>query len=225
MYQFVTGPLAWIAFSIFGLGMLVRIVWYIRGLDWKLDRVPYRQYPLHALIGALRSIIFWLIPFGTHSWRKKPIITILLFVFHVGLLGVPLFLLAHNMLLKQGLGISLWTMPEKAADILTVVMILAGLGLFVRRMALPEVRIITTSYDILLLAITLAPFITGFIARQVAASDPFWVIVHIISAEITLIAIPFTKLAHVITFFLSRAQLGVDFGTKRGGLKGSHMAW
>ena len=40
-----------------------------------------------------------------------------------------------------------------------------------------------------------------------------------------LIAIPFTKLCHVVGFFLSRGQLGADFGIKRaykarGGLPG-----
>jgi hypothetical protein len=29
----------------------------------------------------------------------------------------------------------------------------------------------------------------------------------------------------VLLFFLSRAQLGMDFGIKRGGMKGKGMAW
>ena len=29
-------------------------------------------------------------------------------------------------------------------------------------------------------------------------------------------AIPFTKLSHFLLFFLSRAQIGMDFGIKRG---------
>ncbi len=41
----------------------------------------------------------------------------------------------------------------------------------------------------------------------------------------TLVAIPFTKLSHVFLFFASRAQLGMDFGIKRGGLKGTKMDW
>ena len=45
MYQFVTGPLAWISFAIFFIGLIARIIWYVRGLDWKLDRIPYGQYP------------------------------------------------------------------------------------------------------------------------------------------------------------------------------------
>jgi hypothetical protein len=44
------------------------------------------------------------------------------------------------------------------------------------------------------------------------------------SAEILLIIIPFTKLNHIVGFFLSRGQLGMDFGIKRGGEK-RDFAW
>jgi hypothetical protein len=40
-----------------------------------------------------------------------------------------------------------------------------------------------------------------------------------------LAAIPFTKLSHFVLFFLSRAQIGMDFGIKRGGTKGKGLAW
>ncbi|MEJ2661725.1 MAG: hypothetical protein P8Z73_13520 [Desulfobacteraceae bacterium] len=40
-----------------------------------------------------------------------------------------------------------------------------------------------------------------------------------------LVAIPFTKLSHFLLFFLSRAQLGMDFGIKRGGMKSKGMPW
>jgi nitrate reductase gamma subunit len=48
---------------------------------------------------------------------------------------------------------------------------------------------------------------------------------HIICGEIMLIAIPFTKLSHMVMFFLSRGQLGMDYGIKRGGMKGKGLAW
>jgi len=34
-----------------------------------------------------------------------------------------------------------------------------------------------------------------------------------------------TKLSHIILFFMSRAQLGMDFGIKRGGMKGGGATW
>lgn len=225
MYQFVTGPLAWAAFTIFFVGLAVRTVLYIKGLDWKLDRVTYKENVSYGLKGALRSIFFWLVPFGTHSWRYYPFFTILVFVFHIGLLFAPIFLLGHNMILQERWGFSLWTISDSTADILTIAVIVATVFFILRRIALPEVRVITTSYDYLMLLIASAPFITGFIAFHHIGDYNFWLIAHIICGEIMLVAIPFTKLSHFVLFFLSRAQLGMDFGIKRGGMKGRGMAW
>lgn len=225
MYQFVTGPLAWLSFAVFFIGCVFRIVQYIRGLHWQMDRVTYTKHIPYGIKGALRSIIYWLIPFGTHSWRKKPGFTILFFVFHIGLIITPIFLQAHNILLKERWGISLWTISDQSADILTIAMLLAALFIVLRRMAFPEVRILTTGYDILLLIIAVAPFITGFLASHDVAGYRFWLILHIICGEIMLAAIPFTKLSHFVLFFASRAQLGMDYGIKRGGMKGKGIAW
>jgi nitrate reductase gamma subunit len=225
MYELVTGPLAWLAFGIFFIGVIVRIVRYIRGLDWKLDRVTYGVNTTYGLKGALRSIFFWLFPYGTHSWRNNPWFTFWVFLLHIGLLITPIFLLGHNILLKERWGISLWTLPEAVADILTVIVMIAVVFLILRRIALPEVRLITTVYDYLLLAIALAPFVTGFLASHRALDYSFWLIAHILCGEIFLIAIPLTKLSHFILFFLSRAQLGMDYGIKRGGMKGKGLAW
>ena len=225
MYQFVTGPLAWLSFGIFIIGLAARFIMYVRGLDWQLDRVTYTVNTSYGIRGAVRSIFFWLIPFGTRSWRVNPGFTVLFFVFHFGLLVTPVFLQAHNILLKERWGISLWTISDGTADILTIAMLIAAVFLILRRIALSEVRIITDWYDYLLLAITAAPFITGFLASHNMGDYQFWLILHILSGEIMLVAIPFTKLSHFILFFLSRAQIGMDYGIKRGGMKGKGLAW
>jgi len=225
MYEFVTGPLAWLTFIIFFGGLIWRFVWYVRGLNWQADRVSYTQYTSYGVRGALRSIVSWLVPFGTHSWRFYPGFTILVFVFHLGLLITPIFLLGHNLLLQERLGFSLPTIPEALADTLTVAMIVAGVFILLRRIAQPQVRILTTPYDLLVLAIAIAPFVTGFVAHYQLGNYKFWLITHILCGEIMLVAIPFTKLSHFLLFFLSRAQLGMDFGIKRGGMKSKGMPW
>ncbi|MFH1983799.1 MAG: sulfate respiration complex protein HmcE [Pseudomonadota bacterium] len=225
MYAFVTGPLAWLSFLIFFIGVIARAVMYVKGLDWKLDRVPYGHFNRFGVRGAVRSVVSWLIPFGTHGWRQNPGFTLLVFVFHIGLLVTPVFLLAHNVILKERWGFSLWTFPEVVGDGLTVAMLVAALFIVLRRIALPEVRILTTAYDYLLLLIATGPFITGFIAYHHMGDYHFWIIAHILSGELWLIAVPFTKLSHFILFFMSRIQLGMDYGIKRGGMKGTDMAW
>jgi nitrate reductase gamma subunit len=225
MYEFVTGPLAWLSFGIFFIGLLWRLVWYIRGLNWQMDRVTYTVNVAHGIKGALRSIFFWLVPFGTHSWRFYPGFTVLVFVFHICLLVTPVFLMGHNVLLLERWGFSLPTLPEGLADVMTMGVIVAAVFIILRRIALPEVRILTTPYDFLVLAIAVAPFLTGFIAYHQVGNYDFWIVAHILAGEIMLVAIPFTKLSHFLLFFLSRAQLGMDYGVKRGGMKNKGMAW
>jgi nitrate reductase gamma subunit len=225
MYAFVTGPLAWLAFGIFFIGVIVRIIWYFRGLNWQADRVAYKQYLGHGIKGALRSILFWLVPFGTHSWRFYPAFTIYVFTFHIGLLFTPLLIAGHNVLLHERFGWSLWSMPQGLADFMTFAVVIAAVFIILRRNALPEVRIITKPYDYLIIAIAVAPFVTGLLARYQVGDYNFWLITHILCGELMLVAIPLTKLSHFIGFFLSRAQLGMDYGIKRGGMKNKGLAW
>jgi hypothetical protein len=56
MYEFVTGPLVWLSFAIFFIGLIVRTVLYIKGLDWKLDRVTYSVNTSYGVRGAVRSL-------------------------------------------------------------------------------------------------------------------------------------------------------------------------
>ena len=225
MYDFLTGPMLWVTFLVSFGGLLVRAVMYVRGLNWQLDRVAYRPHMSYGIRGGLRSILAFIIPFKARLWRVRPGFTIIFFGFHIGLLVTPIFLAAHNVMLEQAFGISLPALPTGVADGLAWVCLVGGLFMVLRRIAFPEVRIITTAYDYLLLVITLAPFVTGLIARYELGNYDFWLTAHIITGEIWLLSLPFTKLSHAILFFMSRMQLGMDYGIKRGGMKGSDMAW
>ncbi|MDH4206271.1 MAG: hypothetical protein OEV45_12165 [Desulfobacteraceae bacterium] len=226
MYNFLTGPGLWLSIGICLIGLLVRGVMYVKGLNWQVDRVAYTAYPKAGIKGAARSIFFWLLPFGTRSWRAQPFMALLFYTFHIGVICVPLFLEAHHMILQEKIGFSFFiTLNQKLADILSWGVIISAVFLVLRRIALPEVRILTTAYDYFILFLSSAPFITGMICRYELGNESFWLPAHIISGEMLLIAIPFTKLSHILLFFMSRAQLGMDFGIKRGGMKGKGLAW
>ncbi len=225
MHDFLTGIFFWISLGICVIGMLVRFVLYFRGLSWQLDRVAYKAHPIPGLKGAVRSIYKWLLPFGTYGWRTQPFMTLAFFGFHIGAVLVPLFLAGHNIFLESKIGFSLPAMSSGLADFLTWTAVGSAAFLILRRIVLPEVRILTTLNDYFILFISLAPFITGLAARYQAGDYALWLNLHILSGELLLIAIPFTKMSHVFLFFASRAQLGMDFGIKRGGMKGTKMAW
>lgn len=211
-YQFVTGPLAWISFGIFIAGMTIKVIRLII-LTSKKDRVVFD----HLSLGwSLRSIFHWLVPFGSRSMREKPVFTIATFAFHICLLATPVFLLSHNIIWDEKWNITWWCLSEKIADYMTLVLIAAAIFLVVRRIVSPEVRIVTTAYDYLLLAIVTAPFVTGYFAYHQWFDYKTMMIIHILCGEAMLIAIPFTKLSHMILFFLTRAHIGSEMGQRRG---------
>ncbi len=217
LYNFLTGPGLAISLLVFFGGLIYRLVWYFRGLDWKLERVAYKPYMEQGMKGGLHSIYKWLVPFGTFGWRAQPFFTICFFLFHFGAVLVPIFLLGHNVILQERFGFSFPTMPQGLADVLAVATIIGAVFITLRRIALPEVRILTTRYDYFILALATVPFVTGFIARMHVGSYDFWLLCHIISGELMLILAPFTKLSHIVLYFGSRWQIGADYSIKRGG--------
>jgi nitrate reductase gamma subunit len=225
MHDFLTGPLFWIALFVCLVGSLTRFVLYFKGLSWQLDRVAYTTYPQAGAKGAFRSIYKWLIPFGTRGWQTQPFITLGFFGFHLGVILVPLFLTGHALFMESKVGFHFFTLSVGLGDFLSWTAVVAGTFLLIRRLVLPEVRILTTWNDIFILLISIAPFVTGLLARYQVGDYGFWLNMHILSGEVVLLAIPFTKLSHVFLFFASRAQLGMDYGIKRGGMKGTKMAW
>ncbi|MEN6440059.1 MAG: TmcC family electron transfer complex membrane anchor subunit [Syntrophobacter sp.] len=211
-YNFLTGPAAWIAFLTFIIGLVLRVA-YLYGLSKERDRVFYNHMDLKW---GLRSIFHWLIPLGSVSLRNQPIFAIAFYVFHLCLLGVPLFLQAHNMLWHEAFGISLPSLPEYVADYMTIIFIISALFLLLRRIVQPEVRILTTAWDYFLLILTSLPFVTGFLAYHQVGPYQLMLISHILSAEVLLVVVPFSKLGHVILFFFSRAFIGFEMGQRRG---------
>lgn len=212
MYAFFAGPGVWIAFTIFFIGLVARIA-FLFGLSRERDRVIYNHM---SLSWAFKSIFHWLVPWGSRSMRNQPIFTLMFFIFHISLLATPIFLNAHNVLWEEAIGWSPWSMPDNIADVLSIVLPVCGLYLFLRRLIRPEVRILTSIWDVLLLVLTMLPFITGILAYHQWGPYDTLLLLHIISAEILLILIPFSKLGHMVLFFFTRAFIGFEMGGRRG---------
>lgn len=212
LYSFLTGPALWVTFFIFIGGLILRVI-YLYGLSRERDRVFYNHADSKW---AFRSIVHWLIPWGSASMRSQPVFSLVFFAFHVCLLAVPIFLSAHNILWNEAFGVSLWSLPDGVADVMTLVVMGAVVFLFLRRLARPEVRIMSTLWDYALLLLTLAPFLTGFLAyHQLGGSYETMLTLHVLFAEVLLIVVPFSKLGHVILFFFTRAFIGFEMGGRR----------
>jgi len=210
-YNFLKGPMVWIAFIVFVCGSLYRTFSLIRLA--KKDKVIY---PYLSLKYTIRSLLHWLIPFGSRNMRLHPWMTFFAFTFHIALLFTPLFLYAHIMLWYKAWGIRWWSLPENVADTMTLVVILCCVFFILRRIFASEVRFVTYASDYLIIGMVAAPFITGFLAfHQIVFPYRLMLILHIIFGEIMLMAIPFTRLNHMLSFWLTRSHTGSEFGVFR----------
>jgi nitrate reductase gamma subunit len=211
LYALVTGPLAWVAFIVCIGGILVRLI-HLAVLASRRDPMVYAHF--HPGYAA-RSLFHWLVPFNTTNMRRHPWMTIVAFAFHISVLVVPVFLLAHIVLVQNAWNISWWFLPDTVADVLSVVVVGGCVFFAVRRMVRPEVRDVSTVWDYLLVLAVAAPFVTGFWAQHQWPGFITMGIVHMISGELLLVLIPFTRLAHMIFFAFMRGYLGAEFGAVR----------
>ena len=211
IYAFVSGPLAWLAFILFIGGCLYRLI----SLMILVHRKEKFIYSYMSLKYSLRSIFRWSTPFATENMRRHPALTIVAFAFHICLILTPLFLLAHVTLVEESWNISWWTLPEGWAEMMTLIVILACGFFLMRRLINPEVKYVTSASDYILLAIVAAPFITGILVYYQWFGYETLLILHILSGEIMLVAIPFTRLSHMLFAPLTRAYMGSEFGGVR----------
>lgn len=207
IYELVRGPFAWVALIVFVAGSLYRIAAML--ISGKKEP---SLYPATSLKDGLRSILHGLMPFGSTYMRRQPLFTVVTIGFHLGVIILPLFLLAHTVLWYESWQILWWSLPDLLADLMAIWVILACIYFLVRRWAVPEVKKVTRVPDILLLVIILMTFLTGFLSYHQWGPYRPMMILHVLAGEVLLITIPFSKLAHMVFFMFSRAYLGAEFG-------------
>jgi nitrate reductase gamma subunit len=211
LYALAVGPLAWLAFGVFVIGSLARL-FGMYSLAKKKD-AAFLSYMTWRY--SLRSILHWLIPFGSLGWRENPALTVATYVFHICLFLVPIFLLSHVVLWDMNFGIDYASLPDGLADGLTMAVMAACLFFAWRRASLPEVRFVTSTHDWLVLVLVFATFTTGFLAYHQIGDSLTLTTLHILCGEAMLIAIPFTRLSHMLFGFFSRGYIGSEFGGVR----------
>ncbi len=211
LYDLAVGPLAWLAFGVFIIGSIYRLL-AMRALAHKKEAafVAYLSLP-----HAFRSLAHWLTPYGALGWRENPVVTAATFVFHISVILVPLFLMGHIALFDAFRGWSWPALPAGLADALSIIVVLIC-GYFAwRRLAVPTVRFVTSSQDwVVLLLITLT-FLTGVLAYHRLGDSLTITTLHILCGEALLVAMPFTRLSHMLFGFFSRGYMASEFGSVR----------
>ncbi|WP_285907612.1 TmcC family electron transfer complex membrane anchor subunit [Pseudodesulfovibrio pelocollis] len=211
IYTFVSGPLAWIAWSVFVFGSIYRLVsMYNLAKAKDGSSLAYMSLPY-----SLRSIFHWLVPFGTLGWKSDPLMTIATFAFHICFFLVAIFLGAHVVFWDTAFGISWWSLSDTTGDIISFVVIGACVVFAVRRLALPHVRNVTRAKDWFALLLVAMPFVTGVLAYHQIGPSLLMTILHILSGELLIALIPFTRLSHALFAVFTRSYMGSEFGGVR----------
>jgi nitrate reductase gamma subunit len=210
MLEFARGPLVWIALLTFSLGSIYKILWIV--LYSKKDKVVY---PYMNVKYSLRSLLHWTIPFGSRNMRLKPGFTVFSFLFHICLLATPIFALGHIALWKESWGLSWGHLPDYITNLMSIIVVISIVILALRRIADPAVRFVTSKSDYLLLILIVSPFATGIMAYYQIFDYRTVLILHMWSGAIWLMAIPFTRIVHMLFFPFTRAYMGCEFGLVR----------
>ncbi|MBW2063608.1 MAG: nitrate reductase [Deltaproteobacteria bacterium] len=215
LYTLAEGPLLWISFLVFILGSIIRIAVFL-GLSLRRDRVLYEHFKWKYLF---LTFCKWILPLN-RDVLKNPVFVPLAYIFHICLIVVPIWLAGHITLWEESRFEWSWTpIPDTLADWMTIILLLIGLFLLLRRIFSPSIRSLSTPSDYLLLIVTLLPFLSGYFLTHGTLDNITFLgdnmqLIHMLSAELMLILIPFTKLSHFILFFFSRGSTAIEFGRR-----------
>ena len=207
IYEFVRGPLAWVSLTLFFAGSAYQILSFLSMKKEKGTNSPLKNLPL-----ACQSLLRWAVPYSTVTMRKNRLITLFSFFFHLCLIFTTIFLLSHSVLWYESWKITWCSIPESAGDLSAIFILLSCLFFLLRRLVIPEVRQVTSLSDYLLLVSVIMPVLTGFLAYHQWGPYRPLLILHILSGEILLITIPFSRLSHMLVYAFSRADMGTDYG-------------
>lgn len=215
LLNWLRGPGLQISAVIFLLGLTFRTLQNLAlGLpkDLAEPRAPrsYMTYMGPGLATIARRSLFH--PGTTYRGYFTMIVG---YTFHIGFLVTLLFLSQHIILFKSVIGFGWPSLSPGFIDLFAMLGIAALIAAMVHRLTDPVVKQISDYQDYLVWALTILPLITGFLLMHpIGITYKSALSLHILSAELLLIAIPFTKLSHMVSIFISRWFNGALAGYK-----------
>jgi nitrate reductase gamma subunit len=214
--EFLRGPLFRIAFLVFIGGLAYRLLRVV-ALGWPKDKVPSAGSKTK---GVATSYVKGIGIFPFVPWVKKTfngnIVTFLAGgMFHVGLISVILLGTAHMLAWKSLLGFGWPTLPLPIVDWLAAATIAAMVALLVNRLNHPVVKKLTGPAELLNWTLVFLPMVTGYMmAHHLFFRYEALFSLHMLTVDLLLIWIPFSRLSHFVFYFFSRTIHGAQFGKR-----------
>ena len=203
LLEFARGPLFRLTFAIMLLGLARVFILDIWGLVEAYYRAGDKSIPWRL---TLTRTLEWIFPVK-RMLNHRPFYSLSAFLFHVGLILVPVFLFAHIQLWQAALGVGWSALPRNWADLLTLSTIIFGLAIWAGRIGSRRARAISRKQDYLWPLMLIVPFVTGYLCVNTSLSPTVYqtlMLTHILSAEFIFVLLPFTKIAHCILMPLSQ---------------------
>jgi len=208
--EFGRGPLFRLAFVLMVLGLLRIFILTLVGMVEAYRRNPDKILPWKDM--GIKTA-GWLLPF-VRLTHKRPVYSVVSFLFHIGLILVPLFFSAHVLLWEREVGFAWPALSQSVADVLTLVVVVAGFALFLGRVIPRGARTISRRQEFVWPILLIVPFLTGYICthNEVGPHAYQWMmLIHIYSANLIMVMIPFTKVAHCVLLPLSQYVSGMGW--------------
>mgnify|MGYP001828685609 FL=1 len=197
------GPMFRFAMLLMVLGVIRLVVLSLLNLVAVSRMAGDKRIPIATV---LRGTAGWLFPRGG-ALTGHPVFTLASMIFHLAMIITPIFLGAHILLWQRGLGLSWPALAQPLADALTLAGIVAGVVLIVQRIFARASRELSRLQDYLLPVLITIIFATGYLAMH-PGSDPLSyeavMLIHVVCGNLLLIALPFSKLSHVMLFPITR---------------------
>lgn len=200
--NFAKGPLFAFTIMIMILGLARLVVVHahliVRSKGRRLRRAPWRKIAV--------EMAEWAVPVR-HLVPGTRLYSAISYLFHIGVLVVALFLADHVGLWERLFNVKLPEIGPGIADILTLLTIACGLVLLGFRIFSRWHRSTSCASDYALLVAVIVPFASGYMAMHPQWDPLPWsvmMLVHLLSADLLFVLVPFTKLSHIVLFFFDR---------------------
>ncbi|HPQ53425.1 MAG TPA: hypothetical protein PK253_09255 [Spirochaetota bacterium] len=198
MLMFARGPLFVFCSTLMVLGIIRLVVILVINLHGSIKNagcsdITYRD--------TVRETAIWMLPLR-RLFNTSPVFSTVSFLFHVGVIVVPLFMLEHVLLLENGTGIRLWNIPGNVADTLTGMVLITGCILLLYRIMKRSGRGISSFSHYFILVIILTVFASGYVAASPynPISYTGMMLCHVLAGNLLLVLIPFSRLSHAIVY-------------------------
>jgi nitrate reductase gamma subunit len=197
--------------------MIAGICWRLAGIFLLRRRKRFalpRASVTGRIGGAFTTILTRFVPRRTF-WPRIAVSVMLSGVFHIGLLIILLGGAPHIQVIHQVTGLTWPNLPKGLIVIVSGLTLASMIGLLIRRVLNPVLRLLSTVDDYLSWLLVFLPVLSGvLLSGETIGGYGTLLALHILSVELLMIWLPFGKLMHMLLVFAGRGAMGIDFARK-----------